>query len=77
MAMVYLRNHCNIFEVDRSIHSKNKQYLYHRSDALTTELYLRYLVLNLKLVCTLLNYRVLGTRTTAIFFQMFIVSMHL
>ena len=33
----------------------------------------------LKLVCTLLNYRVLGTSTAAIFFQMIIefLSMHL
>ena len=31
----------------------------------------------LKLVHTLLNYRLLGTRTAAIFFQMIILSMHL
>ena len=32
---------------------------------------------NFKLVHTLLNYRVLGTGTTAIYFQMAILSMHL
>ena len=31
----------------------------------------------LKLVCNLLNYRVLGTSTATVFFQMIILSMHL